>query len=85
MEKIAILNDPVEASLLEAILNEEGIPHLIRSLEDNAYGNLFQLAHGWGELWGLGEDKARLKLILDELRREENIPLGGEIIPEDEG
>jgi hypothetical protein len=38
----------VEASILGDILNQDGVPHFIRSYQDRAYGALWQFQQGWG-------------------------------------
>jgi hypothetical protein len=49
-EKIVILNNEFEAKLLDEILNEKSIPHIIRSYHDSAYDGLWQAQSGWGHL-----------------------------------
>ena len=39
---IAILENIIEAQLIDSILNEQNIPHMIRSFHDTAYDGLFQ-------------------------------------------
>lgn len=48
--KILVLNNAVEAGLIEGLLNDKGIPHIIRSYHDSAYDGVFQLQYGWGQL-----------------------------------
>lgn len=48
--KILLLSNGIEANLLDGLLNERGIPHVIRSYHDSAYDGLFQLHAGWGQL-----------------------------------
>jgi hypothetical protein len=38
----------VEASILDDILDQDGVPHFIRSFQDRAYGGLWQFQQGWG-------------------------------------
>jgi hypothetical protein len=49
-EKIIILNNQIEATLLDEILTERNIPHIIRSYYDSAYDGLWQAQSGWGHL-----------------------------------
>jgi hypothetical protein len=49
-EKIVVLNNEFEAKLLDEILNEKSIPHIIRSYHDSAYDGLWQAQSGWGHL-----------------------------------
>lgn len=48
--KILMLKNEIEAMLLDEILSEKQIPHLIRSYHDSAYDGLWQLQSGWGHL-----------------------------------
>jgi len=48
--KILVLNNAIEANLLDGLLNEKDIPHVIRSYHDSAYDGMFQLQYGWGQL-----------------------------------
>ena len=46
--KIATLDNDIEAQLLDSILMERQIPHLMRSYHDTAYDGLYQTQKGWG-------------------------------------
>jgi len=46
--KAAILENEDEARLIESILSERGIPHLMRSYYDTAFDGLYQTQKGWG-------------------------------------
>lgn len=50
LQKILVLGNEVEARLLDSILSERGIPHMVVSYYDTAYDGLFQAARGWGHL-----------------------------------
>lgn len=47
-ERILILENEIEAQLLDSVLTERDIPHRIRSYHDSAYDGLFQAQKGWG-------------------------------------
>jgi hypothetical protein len=49
-KKIFVLNNEVEARLLDAVLDEKQIPHLMRSYHDTAYDGLWQQQQGWGHV-----------------------------------
>ena len=66
--KIAILDNIVEAQLIDSILNEHDIPHRIRSFHDTAYDGLFQFQKGWGALWTPISYKAEILEILHDVR-----------------
>ena len=48
--KILMFKNEIEAMLLDEILTEKQIPHLIRSYHDSAYDGLWQTKTGWGHI-----------------------------------
>ena len=46
--KILILENEIEAQLIDSVLTEQNIPHRIRSYFDTAYDGIFQAQKGWG-------------------------------------
>jgi hypothetical protein len=48
--KVLVLNNETEARLLDAVLEERGVPHLMRSYHDRAYDGLWQAQRGWGHV-----------------------------------
>lgn len=48
--KILMFKNEIEAMLLDEILTEKQIPHLIRSYHDSAYDGLWQTQSGWGHV-----------------------------------
>jgi hypothetical protein len=50
LEKILVLNNEIEAKLLDGMLSERNIPHIIRSYYDSAYDGMWQTQFGWGHL-----------------------------------
>jgi hypothetical protein len=67
-QKIAVLENIVEAQVLASILNEESIPHRIRSFHDTAYDGLFQFQLGWGAIYAPSKYKASIREILQKIR-----------------
>jgi hypothetical protein len=65
---IAILDNIIEAQLVESILNEQNIPHFIRSFHDTAYDGLFQVQMGWGKLCAPFLYKQEIIEILNDVR-----------------
>ena len=45
-----MFKNEIEAMLLDEILTEKQIPHMIRSYHDSAYDGLWQSQSGWGHL-----------------------------------
>jgi hypothetical protein len=71
--RILTLKNEIEASLIDEILNEKGIPHIIRSLHDSAYDGMWQSETCWGFLDADEENKEDILNIYDEMSRPENI------------
>jgi hypothetical protein len=65
--RVIILNNEVEARLLESVLQEKGIPHVIRTYKDLAYDGIFQLQQGWGHVEAPPEYLAQVKQIYNDL------------------
>jgi hypothetical protein len=53
--KILMFKNEIEAMLLDEILTEKNIPHIIRSYRDSAYDGLWQTPTGWGHIEALEE------------------------------
>lgn len=47
-KKILILENEIEAQLLDSVLTERDIPHRIQSYLDSAYDGIYQIQKGWG-------------------------------------
>ncbi|MHC1745604.1 MAG: hypothetical protein AB9895_00465 [Negativicutes bacterium] len=65
--KIAVLQNEIEARLLDSILQERQIPHVLRSYHDVAYDGLFQLQQGWGCVYAPQEFKQEIEEIIADL------------------
>ena len=48
--KILVFKNEIEAMLLDEILTEKQIPHMIRSYHDSAYDGLWQTQSAWGHI-----------------------------------
>lgn len=69
--KIGIIDSLVEARLIESVLDDMGIPHMIRSYYDTAYDGLFQTQKGWGEIRSPAEYERQVLDILTEIQSED--------------
>ena len=67
--KIATLENEIEAALLDSILTERNMPHLMRSYYDTAYNGLFQTQKGWGYVSAPEGYKDEIMEILTDLRK----------------
>ncbi len=47
-KKILVLENEIEARLLDSVLDERGIPHRMKSYHDSAYDGIYQAQKGWG-------------------------------------
>jgi hypothetical protein len=65
--RILSFNNEFEAKLLDEILNNKEIPHLIRSYHDSAYDGLWQNQSGWGHLEAPEEYKEEILLVFNEM------------------
>jgi len=48
--KILSLDNEFQAMLLDDILKERNIPHIMKSYHDSAYDGLWQTQSGWGQI-----------------------------------
>jgi hypothetical protein len=65
--KILKFNNEIEAMLLDEILTEKQIPHLIRSYHDSAYNGLWQTQSGWGHLEAPEEYAEEIRNTYDQM------------------
>ena len=71
-EKILVLENEIEASLMESILKERNIPHRLRSYHDLAYDGLFQVQKGWGHIEAPFNFKDEIITIHEDLSRNDS-------------
>jgi hypothetical protein len=69
-KKVATLENEIEAGLLDSILNERNIPHLIASYYDTAYDGLYQTQKGWGYISAPGAYLEEIREIVSIMRKE---------------
>ena len=65
--KIAVLDNEVQAHLLDSVLSDRGIPHMMRCYYDSAYDGLFQFGKGWGHVEAPDEHREAILEILADL------------------
>ena len=70
--KVAVLENIIEAQIMESILEEQQIPHRIRSFHDTAYDGLFQVQKGWGEIHAPRSCEGDINKILNDIRTRDN-------------
>ena len=64
--RVATLESEVEAKRLEYELNGKGIPHIITTYGDTAFGGLYQASLGWGYIEAPVEMKEEVLKVLRE-------------------
>jgi hypothetical protein len=71
--RILVFKNEIEATLLDEILNDKGIDHMVRTFHDSAYDGMWQTDTAWGFLEADEENKEEILKIYDEMSRPENI------------
>lgn len=67
--KVMILENDIEATLLDSILNERKIPHIMQSYYDTAYDGLYQMQKGWGHVSAPSSFHEEIKEVVFDLRK----------------
>ena len=70
LEKIAVLDNEVQSELVDSVLTERGIPHLMRSYHDSAYDGLFQGQGGWGHVEAPASFRKDILAVIADIRRQ---------------
>jgi hypothetical protein len=66
--RIAVIDNEVEAELLDRYLDEDEIPHVMVSYSDAAFSGIYQTTHGWGHVEAAAEDREEIEAILKDIR-----------------
>ncbi len=69
-EKVILLKNEIEANIMESVLKESKIPHIIVSYYDSAYDGIWQLQKGWGHIEAPGKYKDEIIKIYQDIIRE---------------
>jgi len=72
--KIVVLENEIEAQLMDSILTERQIPHRLKSYHDTAYDGIFQVQKGWGHVEAPENYRDEIMAIREELPRKKYIP-----------
>ena len=65
-----LLRNEVEATLVDAILKEDGVPHLVLSYRDRAYSGIWQHQYGWGHIEAPLQYRSGIRALLAVMRSE---------------
>lgn len=71
--KILSLQNEIEARLLSGLLDEAGIPHILRSYHDLAMDGLWQSHTFWGHVEASEQYKSEILKIYNEMSQPGNI------------
>ena len=69
--KVTILENEIEARLLDSVLDERNIPHMIISYHDTAYDGLYQTQKGWGYVKAPVTYHNEISEILSHMKKED--------------
>ena len=81
LEKIAVLDNEVQAELADSVLSERGIPHLMRSYYDSALDGIYQTPKGWGHIEAPGSFRDEILSVIEEIKRQASSKAGAEDSP----
>jgi len=70
LEKIAVLDNEVQAELVDSVLSERDIPHIMRSYHDSALDGLYQARGGWGHIEAQESSREEILAVLAEIKRQ---------------
>ena len=71
-KKILTIENEFEAEILEGILKEKEIPHIVKCYHDSAYDGLFQFQKGWGHIEAPDEFADQIKEIYSDVQNMNN-------------
>jgi hypothetical protein len=69
-EKVAVLDNEVQAELMDGILSGREIPHIMQSYYDSALDGLFQAGKGWGVILAPASFREEILAALADIRRQ---------------
>ena len=83
LEKIAVLENEVQAELVDSVLSERNIPHLMRSYHDSAYDGIFQTHGGWGHIEALAASRDEILAVIEDIKRQASSGTAPQVTPAD--
>ena len=69
LEKIAVLDNEVQAELVDSMLEERAIPHLMQSYNDSALDGLWQTSKGWGHVEAPHSFREEILSLIEDVKR----------------
>ena len=73
-EKILVLSNEVQAELMDALLTERDIPHVLQCYHDSALDGLFQNTKGWGHIEAPGDCREEILAMFEEVKHQHDTP-----------
>jgi hypothetical protein len=67
-EKIVVLDNEVQAELVDSVLSSRGIPHIMHSYHDSALDGLFQGQGGWGHVEAPQSFRDEILTVIQDLK-----------------
>lgn len=77
LEKVAVLDNEVQAELIDGVLSGRDIPHIMQSYHDSALDGLYQTGKGWGVVLAPASFKDEILAALADIRRQSDSSPGG--------
>jgi len=70
LERIATLDTEIQAGLIDAVLSDRKIPHIMQTYHDSAYDGIFQVQKGWGVILAPREFRSEILAVLEDIKRQ---------------
>jgi hypothetical protein len=68
VEDLILIRNAAEASLLDALLTEEGVPHFLKAYSGPAFDGLTTYKDSWGHVDAPAEYRQQIRALLEDLR-----------------
>lgn len=69
-KQIVVLDNEIEANIMEDVLKDRDIPHLIQSYHVPGYDGVFQFHMGWGHIESEEEYREEILEIYQDIKKE---------------
>ena len=69
-EKIAVLDNEVQAELIDEVLTGRDIPHIMQTYHDSALDGIFQVGKGWGVVLAPASFREEILTALTDIKRQ---------------
>ena len=67
LKRVVVLENAIQAQLLDSILTERNIHHVMVSYRDSAYDGIYQLRKGWGHVEAPERHREEILTICEDL------------------